>query len=134
MQTNFKEYLEKKKAQKLIDKIAKMYKDKKIVLYGAGYFASELLRNYDFSNLNIIGVADLKFQDDVEGDFYGYPKMGAYDLLEIDLDLLLIITYDDEPIKDFLKKEILEGEEFSFKIRTLVPMCLWDYIKQVFKD
>lgn len=134
MKTDFKEYLQKNKAQKAIDKIAKQYKDKKIVLYCAGYFASDLLKNYDLSELNIIGVADIKFQYDTDGDFYGYKKINAYDLLENEFDLLLITAYDDEPVKDFLKEELLEGEKPKFKIKTLIKMSLWHYIVQVIKD
>ncbi len=131
MRTDFKEYLEKKNAQKAIDKIAKQFKDKKVVLYGAGFMASDLLRNYDFSKLNIVGVANIKFQDDTEGDFYGYPKLGPYDLLETEFDLLLITTYDDEPVRDFFNDDLFEGEEINFKVKTLVKMSLWDYIKQI---
>lgn len=134
MKTNFKEYLEKKKAQKSIDKVASKYKDKKIVLYGAGFFASDLLRNYDFSKLNIVGVADIKFQDNTEGDFYGYPKLGSYDLLETDFDLLLITVYDDEIVRDFIENDLFEGEERKFKVATLIKLSLIDYIKQVFSN
>jgi len=134
MKTNFKDYLERKKAQKAIDKFAKKYKDKKVVLYGAGYFASDLLRNYDFSKLNIIAVADMKFQDDTEGDFYGYKKIGPYDILETAFDILLITTYDDEPVKDFLNDDLLEGEEKTFQIKTLIKMSLWEYIKQIINE
>jgi hypothetical protein len=133
MKTNFKDYLEKKKAQKLIDKIANQYKDKKIILYGAGLFAGDLLRNYDISKLNIIGVADIKFQDNYEGDFYGYTKLGSYDLLETDFDLLLITTYDDTYVKKFLKNNLLQGEDIKFKIKTLVKLNLFEYIKEVIK-
>lgn len=133
MKTNFKEYLEKKKAQKLIDEIASKYEDKKVVLYGAGLFAGELFRNYDFSKLNIIGVADKKFQDNYEGDFYGYPKLGPDDLLETDFDLLLITTYDDTYIKDFLKNDLFSAEEKIFEIKTLVRLNLFEYIKELCK-
>jgi len=134
MKTDFKDYLEKKKAQKVIDKLAKKYKDKKVVLYGAGFFASDLLKNYDLSKLNIIAVADLKFQDDTNGDYYGYKKVGPYDLLEMDFDFLLITTYDDEPVKEFLFDDLLEGEDVKFKVKTLIKMSLWDYIKQIMTD
>lgn len=134
MKTNFKEYLEKKKAQKQIDKFAKKYAGKKVILYGAGFFASDLLRNYDFSKLNVVAVADLKFQDNTEGDFYGYPKIGPYDILEQDFDLLLIINYDDEPIKDFFEEDLFEGEEIKFEVKTLIKMNLWDYIKKLIED
>ena len=131
MRTDFKEYLEKKKAQKAIDKIAQKYKDKKIILYGAGFFASDLISNYDLSKLNVVAVADMKFQDNTEGDFHGYKKVGPYDLLEMDFDLLLITTWDDEPVKDFLNDDLLEGVDVQFKVATLIKMGLIDYIKQI---
>lgn len=130
MKTNFVEYLKKKKAQEKIDKFAKKYQGKKVVLYGAGFFASELLRKYDFSSLNVIGIADKKFERS-EGEFYGIQKLTPYDLLEKEFDLLLITTYDDEPIRDYLKNDLLQGEDVRFRISTLVRMNLWEYIKFV---
>ena len=110
MRTNFKEYLEKKKAQTVIDETAEKYKDKKIILYGADLFTGDLFRNYDLSKLNILGVADKTFQDHLDGDYYGYKKFGPYDLLETDFDLLLITAYDDTEIKEYFKKDLLQGE------------------------
>ena len=134
MKTNFKDYLEKKKAQTQIDKFAKKYEGKKVILYGAGYFASDLMRNYDFSKLNIIGVADMKFQGNTEGDYYGYPKLGAYDILEKDFDLLLLTMYDDEVAKDFFEEDLFAGEDIKFEVKTLIKMNLWDYIKKLMED
>jgi len=128
MKTEFKDYLQKKHAQQIIDGIGQKYADKKIILYGAGLFAGELMRNYDFSKLNIIGVADRKFQEHREGDFYGYKKLGPLDLLETEFDLLLISTYDDTDIKDYLKNDLLQGEEINFKIKTLVRMNVLEYV------
>lgn len=133
MQTNFKEYLAKKKAQKQIDKIAKQYENKKIILYGAGLFVGDLLRNYDFSKLNIIGVADKKFQDNCEGEFYDYKKFGPYDLLENDFDLLLITTYDDTYIKDYFENDLFQGENISFEIKTLIRMNFFEYLVGIVK-
>lgn len=134
MKTNFKEYLKKKNAQKAIDKIAKHYGYKKIVLYGAGLFAGELFRNYDVSHLNIIGIADKKFENDFEGDFYGYPKLAPLDLLENDFDLILITTYDDTYIKDYFKNDLFQGEEMNFDIKPLIKMNIFEYIKGLIKD
>lgn len=133
MKTNFKEYLHKKQAQKVIDKVAKQYEGKSIILYGAGLFAGDLLRNYDVSKLNIIGVADLRFQNNYEGDYYGYKKFGPADLLETDFDLLLITTYDDKPIKDYLKRDLFQGEDVKFEFKTLIRLNLLEYIKGVFQ-
>lgn len=134
MKTDFKEYLEKKKAQKTIDKIATQYGYKKIILYGAGLFAGDLFRNYDFSHLNIVGIADKKFENNFEGDFYGYPKLSPFDILENDFDLLLITTYDDTYIKDYLKNDLLQGENTNFAVKTLIKMNFFEYVKSLVKD
>lgn len=133
MKTNFKEYLAKKKAQKAIDKIAKQYEGKSIILYGAGLFAGDLLRNYDISKLNVIGVADLKFQGNYEGDYYGYKKFGPEDLLETEFDLLLITVYDEKPIKDYLKRDLFQGEDLRFELKSLISLNIFEYIKGVFQ-
>lgn len=134
MKTNFKDYLKKKNTQKAIDKIALQHGYKKIVLYGAGLFAGELFRNYDFSHLNIVGIADKKFEKEFEGDFYGYPKFAPQDLLENDFDLLLITTYDDTYIKDYLKNDLLQGEDTKFAIKTLIKMNFFEYVKALIKN
>lgn len=131
MKTNFKDYLDKKKAQIAIDKIAKEYGYKQIVLYGADLFTGDLIRNYDFSKLNIIGVADETFKNDFGGDYYGYKKFAPEDLLETDFDLLLITAYDDIEIKKYLKNNLFQGEETKFQIKTLIRLNLFEYIKEV---
>lgn len=131
MKTNFKEYLEKKKAQCAIDKISKEFGYKQIVLYGADLFTGDLVRNYDLSKLNIIGVADESFRKDSEGDYYGYQKFAPEDLLETDFDLLLITAYDDIEIKKYLKKDLFQGEEVKFQIKSLIRLNLFEYIKEV---
>ncbi len=133
MKTNFKEYLEKKKTQQKIDALAKKYEGKTLVLYGAGLFAGDLLRNYDLSKLNIVGVADKRFQDDSEGEYYGYKKFGPFDLLELKYDLLLITTYDDTYVKKYLKNDLYQGEEFKPEIKTLVRLNIIEYIADLFK-
>ena len=131
MKTDFREYLEKKKTQKAIDKIAQEYEQKKIILYGTDLFAGDLMRHYDFSNLNIIGVTDIQFKNDFEGEYYGYKKLSPYDLLETEFDLLLLTVYDDTEVKEFLKKDLFQGEEINFKIKTLIKMNVLEYVKAV---
>lgn len=133
MKTNFSEYFAKKDAQTLIDKFAKKCERKSVILYGAGLFAGELIRHYDFSGLNIIGVADIKFTHDHVGDYYGYKKFSPEDLLETDFDLLLITTYDDTYIKHFLFDELFQDKDIKFKVKTLIKMNLIEYIKGLIK-
>lgn len=131
MKTNFKEYLNKKKAQTAIDKIANGYEGKKIVLYGADLFTGDLFRNYDLSKLNIIGIADESFRKDCQGDYYSYKKFAPEDLLENDFDLLLITAYDDTEIKKYLKNDLFQGEERKIQIKTLIRLNLLEYVKEV---
>ena len=66
---NFQEYLKIYNAQSKINKLAKRYKNKKIAVYGAGQFSHAIFSNYDLSNLNIVAVADLRFEDESKRQF-----------------------------------------------------------------
>ena len=55
-------YLKAVHAQRQINKLARKYKNKKIVIYGAGEYFQILKNNFDLSNLNIVGIADKKFE------------------------------------------------------------------------
>ena len=49
--------------QQRINELAKKYNNKKIVIYGGGVLFSTAMQYYDFSKLNIIGIADKKFKN-----------------------------------------------------------------------
>ena len=79
------DYLEEK-----IKSLSEKYKDKKILLYGAGEYATEILSLYDFSSLNIIGITDKKFrQEEVLFGYNAYPIKEA-ELLDYDIIFPLI--------------------------------------------
>ena len=44
-----------------IDKAAKKYRNKKILIYGTGLLSQKIFQNYDLSSLNIVGIVDMKF-------------------------------------------------------------------------
>lgn len=129
MKTNFKDYLKKKKTQEIIDKYAKKFEGKKIVLFGIDLFTGDLFRNYDLSKLNIIGISDINFKENDTDKYYDIPKILPLDLLEAEFDLLLITTYDDVEAKSYLKKNLFQGEEMNFKIKTLIKMNIVEYVK-----
>ena len=52
--------------------------------------------NYDLSKLNIVAVADIKFEDESKRDFYGYNCVTPNDLGILDYDVLLIANFDYE--------------------------------------
>lgn len=91
---DFIEYLKIYNAQFKINKLAKKYKNKKVAIYGAGQFAYAIFENYDLSKLNIVAVADLKFEDKNKREFFGYNCISPNELGTLDCDAILIANFD----------------------------------------
>lgn len=104
---SFEEYLKKKNAQKQINKLAKSLKRKKIAIYGAGLFADALFNNYNLSNLNIIAVADKKYNSDSKEKYFNIQTISPNIIKNIDIDVILIATLNTEVILDYLEDELL---------------------------
>jgi len=93
--------------QKRINKSARKYADKKVVVYGAGVYSQDLFENNDFSKLNIVAVADKKFENPKKREFFGYNCITPEDLKTFDCDVILIANLDVSLIQDFLEDELL---------------------------
>ena len=91
---DFKEYLIIYNAQEKINKLAKRYKNKKIAIYGAGQFAYAIFENYDLSKLNIVAIADLRFEDTEKRHFFGLNCITPAELGHLDCDVILIANFD----------------------------------------
>ncbi len=55
-------YLKKYKFDKTLPKLIKKLKDKRVIIYGAGTLFGLIKKHYDLSGLNIVGIADRKFE------------------------------------------------------------------------
>ena len=97
-------FLQKKNFQKRIDKLAKKYADKKVMIYGAGMGFIAVKENYDLSKLNIIGVADKKFDND--GEFMGYKTYESDSFMSQKPDIVLIGIIDPDIAENFFEEEI----------------------------
>lgn len=104
---DFKEYLITYKAQDKINKLAKRYKNKRIAIYGAGQFAHAIFENYDLSGLNIVAVADLRFEDISQRQFFGYNCITPKELGHINCDLILVANFDYSQFLTILDDHIL---------------------------
>ncbi len=80
--------------EKRIAKLVKKYKNKKIAIYGAGSFSQEIFRNYDLSALNIVAIADLKFNDETQKHFYNLKCIIPEELAILDCNVILIANED----------------------------------------
>ena len=73
MSEYFKKYLKNIKFEKNLRDLKKKLKDKKIIIYGTGLLFQYINENFDLSELNILGVSDIKFSVEQDGEKYlGY--------------------------------------------------------------
>ena len=121
-------YLYKHKFDKTLPKLIKDMKDKKVVIYGAGTFFELMNKYFDFSELNIVAVADKKFEYHKEGEtFLGKKVCSINEIEEIKPDYILLATkYYVNLIDKLMKKEL-----HNIKIRPLVKKSFLELIKEV---
>lgn len=101
----WQEYFKEVNEQKYIDDLSKKLKNKKVLLYGAGLTGTVLLENCDFSNLNIVGICDKKFEkEDRDEFFYNIKTVSPNELQNIDFDIILFTLKEFEKIKQILRK------------------------------
>ena len=99
----FKEWLNKNKVQKRLNFLAKKYKDKKVIIYGAGILSKVVFDNYDLSKFNIIAVADVKFYKGEE-KFYDYKGICGFDVQNFNPDVIIGAVYDYNGFCTFVKE------------------------------
>lgn len=132
---DFREFFEKEKAQKQIDKLSKQFKNKKVAIYGAGLYCCTLFENYDLSKLNIVAIADKKFEDVSKRDFHDLNCIAPEDLREFDCDVILLGLSDTFRFTDYLEEELLVGSKNSkIKIEPLVKESFFRFVKSLFSD
>ncbi|MBR2068848.1 MAG: FkbM family methyltransferase [Candidatus Gastranaerophilales bacterium] len=112
---------------KNFEKIEKEYKDKKILLYGAGVFFEELYKEIDFSKLNIIAIADKKFQNNTKDKFYNFSCYSPNEIPSLDFDILLTTVINPDVLRTFLK-DITKNKNII--IKDIVPKS-YKWIKYV---
>jgi len=96
------ELLKKEKFNKRLDKLIKKFKNKKVLIYGAGLLSKIIFENYDTNLFNIIGVMDKKFSDSNE-NFYGYNTYTPDNINNIDFDVIFVFSLSSyEIINDLL--------------------------------
>lgn len=123
-------YLKAVHAQRQINKLARKYKNKKIVIYGASEYFQILKNNFDLSNLNIVGIADKKFETSKDSNPTQYLALAPEELKEFDLDVILVALYDDTSLCDYLEYQLLINTENEGKpVRSIVEPTILYTIK-----
>ncbi|OGI00298.1 MAG: hypothetical protein A2Y25_01565 [Candidatus Melainabacteria bacterium GWF2_37_15] len=124
----FEEFLKKINFEKQLKKMAKVYKNKKILIYGAGSFYEVLHSNYDLSCLNIIGISDKNKTAGNVQTLYGYPAIKPGDIKKINPDVILVGLPD--PIYLI---EALKIDYSGIKIAPLVNKDRIEFLREILK-
>ena len=123
-------YFKQVKAQKQIDRLARKYKNKKIVIYGCGEYFRILYQNFDLSGLNIVGISDKKFEKQTDTNFTPYKPLAPEDLKYFDFDIILVALYDDTSMCNFLNYKLLINTPNEGKtVRSIIEPTFWYAVK-----
>ena len=126
------EYLKKAGFDKQLKKLNKKLKNKTVVIYGAGILFKKVQKNYDLSNLNIIGISDRKYMTSPEGETdLGYRVISPDKITEYNPDYVLISTLKFlEILKDF-RENTFKGTKT--KVLPLIDKPFFTLLKEVFE-
>lgn len=108
------DYVKSEVTKKHVKKLFKKYKNKKVLIYGAGIIADNLFSEYDFRCLDIIGIADRKFVDNDPGSVYGFRTVKPSDMKNLDFDIVLFTIMHPERIKEELQFKGIKKPMDSF--------------------
>ena len=130
MSADLEYYLKEINFDKQYKKIIKKYKNKKIVIYGAGQLFETIKSNYDLSKLNIIAVSDGKYtSSDIGQEFLGYKKVPLDNILELKPDYIIVATLRYLSIIENFENNVFKGEKV--KIRPLAQKSFWQTLKEI---
>ena len=133
MSEDFKTYLENIKFKKNLDKLKKKLKNKTSIIYGTGSFFKYINENYDLSKLNIIGISDMKFDDNDEGkDFLGYKMVPKNKIVSYKPDYVIIATLKYISIVEDFELNILN--KTKIKVLPLAKIPLLQLIKDIWMN
>ena len=123
-------YLYEHKFDKTLTKLVKKLKNKSVVIYGAGIYFEAILKYFDLSGLNIIGVCDKRFEGHKDNEqFKGYKVYAPSEIKDAAPDYVLVATKFYISLIMKLNDELLKGSKI--KIRPLVQKSLWTLLKEI---
>ena len=133
MPEDFKTHLENIGFEKYLNKLKKKLKNKTSIIYGAGSFFKYINENYDLSDLNIIGISDMKFDENNEGnDFLGYKMIPKDKIVNYKPDYVLVTTLKYISIVEDFEINILN--KTKIKVLPLAKLPILQLIKDIWMN
>lgn len=132
MSNFYLEYYKQINAQKQIENLAKKYKNKKIVIYGAGIMTKTLFENFDFSKLNILAICDNKYKVNSEDRFFAYKTINPKELTTLDYDVIFVNLRKNNTFINKIKyRLIINSKNENKQVKALIEPTWQFLIKQV---
>lgn len=123
-------YLNEFKFEKTLPKLVKKLQGKKVMLYGAGVFLELIKKYFDLSGLNIIGIADRRFDEHKENEeFLGYKVFSPNEITPAKPDYVLVATKTYLSIIEDLYYDTLKGTKI--KVKPLLYKGFWTLVKEI---
>ena len=112
-----------------IEHLSKKYKDRKIIIYGAGKLSDYIFKNFDISKLNIIAVADKKFETTEEKSYNGIQGIAPEKIKDLSPDCVIMFLLEPKKIKKYLIKYII-----GVKVEWILEFSFTNYLKNKLKN
>lgn len=126
MSSIYETYLKDNKFDLKLERWAKQYKNKKVILYGCGLLFDKIIELYDIKNkLNIVGVSDVRYEKNQPETYLGFKTIKPSELNNIEYDVLIFTVFDHLTCLNYLNtfdffhenKEYRYINELSFKAK-----------------
>lgn len=128
----FLKFLIKNKFQKRINYFAKKYKNKKIIIYGAGVSFDVVEENFDISGFDIIGISDLKFDVNHElENCKGYKIIKPSEIEANNPDIVLIFLQEYYKAEDFFENTLFKNNK-KIKYKSIFTYSFVEFIQEFF--
>lgn len=122
-------YLSKHNLNKTLSKLIRQLNGKRVIIYGDGTLFKLIMKNYDISGLNIVGIADRKYETsslEINEDGYKIYRLNQIDKSCADYILVSVKFYVNiiENLYEKFKKT-------GVKVKPLVQKSLWTILKEL---
>lgn len=129
----FETYLKRIKFDKSLKKLKKKIKDKKVIIYGTGTFFQYTNAHYNLKDLNVIGISDMKYSLNQEGeDDFGYKIIPKGLIAKYKPDYVLVATENYVNIIEDL--ELRYFKDTNIKVQPLARKAIIDIIKNIWNS
>jgi hypothetical protein len=130
MSAYFENYLKRINFKKRLEYLNKTLKDKRIILYGAGTLLHYIKENYDLSKLNIIGISDKKFSEDIENQkCEGYKIICPENMIKYNPDCILFSVENYYTVMENLQINMFK--ETDIKLLPLAQKPLIETLRKI---